>query len=436
MSVFGQRSRWVIAIIGVVAIGLTAWFTRTGLANSSTPAYETIAASRGDLEVTISAAGTLTPKETVEVGAQVSGQLQELFVEAGDEVEKGQLLAQIDATIAENTVEAQRAQLDALQASRRQQLASLKLARADAERAAMLWEADAIAKADYEAAQAELEIAEGQLESINAQIAQQTSSLKADEANLEYTKIYAPISGTVVSLDASEGQTLNANQTAPLIMTLADLTVMTVEADVSEADVLRVHKGQEAWFTTLGDSEREWETSVRQILPTPEVVNDVVLYKALLDIANPDGILRSDMTAQVFFLLGRADDAIIVPVAALQSRPARPENAGNRPANRPQGANGEPGMREGRQGGRGEAFRAAREQYPDAEVGMVLKLNEAGEAVPQPVLIGLQTRSSAEIVYGLSEGDEVVTGQVSMKPRQSSNRAQNGGRPPFGPPPA
>ena len=433
MSVFGQRSRWVIAIIGVVAIGLTAWFTRTGLANSSTPAYETIAASRGDLEVTISAAGTLTPKETVEVGAQVSGQLQELFVEAGDEVEKGQLLAQIDATIAENTVEAQRAQLDALQASRRQQLASLKLARADAERAAMLWEADAIAKADYEAAQAELEIAEGQLESINAQIAQQTSSLKADEANLEYTKIYAPISGTVVSLDASEGQTLNANQTAPLIMTLADLTVMTVEADVSEADVLRVHKGQEAWFTTLGDSEREWVTSVRQILPTPEVVNDVVLYKALLDIANPDGILRSDMTAQVFFLLGRADDAIIVPVAALQSRPARPDSATDRPANPPDGGAATPGARPN---GRGDALRAAREQYPDAEMGMVLKLNETGEAVPQPVLIGLQTRSSAEILFGLSEGDEVVTGQVTLKPRQSSNRAQNGGRPPFGPPPA
>ena len=433
MSVFGQRSRWVIAIIGVAAIGLTAWFTRAGLANSSTPAYETIAASRGDLEVTISAAGTLTPKETVEVGAQVSGQLQELFVEAGDEVEKGQLLAQIDATIAENTVEAQRAQLDALQASRRQQLASLKLARADAERAAMLWEADAIAKADYEAAQAELEIAEGQLESINAQIAQQTSSLKADEANLEYTKIYAPISGTVVSLDASEGQTLNANQTAPLIMTLADLTVMTVEADVSEADVLRVHKGQEAWFTTLGDSEREWETSVRQILPTPEVVNDVVLYKALLDIANPDGILRSDMTAQVFFLLGRADDAIIVPVAALQSRPARPDSATDRQANRPDGDAATPGARPN---GRGDALRAAREQYPDAEMGMVLKLNETGEAVPQPVLIGLQTRSSAEILFGLSEGDEVVTGQVALKPRQSSNRAQNGGRPPFGPPPA
>jgi macrolide-specific efflux system membrane fusion protein len=433
MSVFGQRSRWVIAIIGVVAIGLTAWFTRTGLANSSTPAYETIAASRGDLEVTISAAGTLTPKETVEVGAQVSGQLQELFVEAGDEVEKGQLLAQIDATIAENTVEAQRAQLDALQASRRQQLASLKLARADAERAAMLWDADAIATADYEAAQAELEIAEGQLESINAQIAQQTSSLKADEANLEYTKIYAPISGTVVSLDASEGQTLNANQTAPLIMTLADLTVMTVEADVSEADVLRVHKGQEAWFTTLGDSEREWKTSVRQILPTPEVVNDVVLYKALLDIANPDGILRSDMTAQVFFLLGRADGAIIVPVAALQSRPARPDSATDRPANRHDGDSATPGARPN---GRGDALRAAREEYPDAEMGMVLKLNEAGEAVPQPVLIGLQTRSSAEILFGLSEGDEVVTGQVTLKPRQSSNRAQNGGRPPFGPPPA
>ena len=182
MKLFGKRARWTITVaILLVAAGGT-WFAKSNIASSTAPTYETSVATLGDLEVTISAAGTLTPKETVEVGAQVSGQLQELFVDVGDEVEAGQLLAQIDATIAENTVEAQRSQLDSLKASRRQQVASLNLARAEAERAAMLWEADAIAKADYEATQSELEIAEGKLDSIDAQIAQQTSSLKADEA--------------------------------------------------------------------------------------------------------------------------------------------------------------------------------------------------------------------------------------------------------------
>ena len=432
MKLFGKRARWTItvAILLVAAGGI--WFAKSNIASSTAPTYETSVATLGDLEVTISAAGTLTPKETVEVGAQVSGQLQELFVDVGDEVEAGQLLAQIDATIAENTVEAQRSQLDSLKASRRQQVASLNLARAEAERAAMLWEADAIAKADYEATQSELEIAEGKLDSIDAQIAQQTSSLKADEANLNYTKIYAPIAGTVVSLSASEGQTLNANQTAPVVMTIADLSIMTVEADVSEADVLSVQKGQAAWFTTLGDTDRKWETEVRQILPTPEVVNDVVLYKALLDVRNPDGILRSSMTTQVFFVQGRADDAVLIPVAALQSRPERPEGGSRSRQARPVGAIS-PDRSE--RGGRSDVLREARAQYPDATMGMVLKLNADGEAVPQPVLVGLQTRSRAEILFGLSEGDEVVTGQVELRPGQTSERRDNDRRPPMGPPP-
>lgn len=432
MRVFGKRSRWIIAIIVVLAAGGAVWFAKSNLANSTTPTYETSAARTGDIEVTISAAGTLVPKEMVEVGAQVSGQLEELFVDVGDEVEKGQLLAQIDATIAQNTVEAQQAQLNSLYASKRQQAASLKLARAESERANMLFEADAIARADYEATVSELEIAEGKLDAINAQIAQQTSSLRADEANLEFTKIYAPMAGTVVSLSASEGQTLNANQTAPVIMTIADLGIMTVEADVSEADVLRVSKGQQAWFTTLGDSDHKWQTEVRQVLPTPEVVNDVVLYKALLDIENPDGILRSDMTAQVFFILGQAEDAVLIPVTALQSRPERPESAqARRPAQPERGA--AQGDRVG--DGRGQAIREARAQYPDAEMGMVLKMDANGEAVPQPVLVGLQTRTSAEILFGLSEGDEVVTGQVSIRPKQATERAGNDRPRRMGPPP-
>ena len=215
-------------------------------------------------------------------------------------------------------------------------------------------------------------------------------------------------------------------------MTIADLGIMTVEADVSEADVLRVSKGQQAWFTTLGDSDHKWQTEVRQVLPTPEVVNDVVLYKALLDIENPDGILRSDMTAQVFFILGQAEDAVLIPVTALQSRPERPESAqARRPAQPERGA--AQGDRVG--DGRGQAIREARAQYPDAEMGMVLKMDANGEAVPQPVVVGLQTRTSAEILFGLSEGDEVVTGQVSIRPKQATERAGNDRPRRMGPPP-
>lgn len=448
------KTRWTWIIIAAVAVlaGWLAWQTIWG--REKAPEYQTAEVTRGDIEVSISSAGKVAPKDTVAVGAQVSGQLTELLVEAGDLVEQGQLLARIDATIAETNVEGSQAQLLELRASRRQQQASLELAKANADRAKMLFENDAIARADFESAQAEYTIAVGRLEAIDAQITRQSSTLRAQQATLEFTNIYAPISGTVVSLEAVEGQTLNANQTAPTILTLADLTIMTVETDVSEADVLRVKPGQAAWFSTLGDSTRRWETSVRQILPTPEVLNDVVLYKAMLDIANPDNLLKPEMTAQVFFITGSAKDAVLVPVTALQSAPQRGQ--------RPQGQSreggrerAEGGARDGRTGGgmmqaeaseraggspqddsQRRAFMEARNAYPDAEVATVLIMGPDGTPRPRPVLVGLKTRTQAEILFGLEPGQTVITGEVSAKntaaTTPSQQRAQQG---PMGPPP-
>ncbi|MGE6697203.1 efflux RND transporter periplasmic adaptor subunit [Hyphomonas sp. NPDC076900] len=448
------KARWTWIIIAAVAV-LAAWLAWQVIwGGEKAPEYQTAEVTRGDIEVSISSAGKVAPKDTVDVGAQVSGQLTELLVEAGDLVEQGQLLARIDATIAETNVEGSQAQLLELQASRRQQQASLELSKANADRAKMLFENDAIARADFENAQAEYTIAIGGLEAINAQITRQSSTLRAQQATLEFTNIYAPISGTVVSLEAVEGQTLNANQTAPTILTLADLTIMTVETDVSEADVLRVKPGQAAWFSTLGDSTRRWETSVRQILPTPEVLNDVVLYKAMLDIANPDNLLKPEMTAQVFFITGSVKDAVLVPVTALQSAPQRGQ--------RPQGQNRE-GGRERAEGGAGEgrtgggmmqaeaseraggppqddsqrrAFMEARKAYPDAEVATVLVMAADGTPRPRPVLIGLKTRTQAEVLFGLEPGQTVVTGEVSAKApattAQTQQRMQQG---PMGPPP-
>ncbi len=444
------KTRWTWIVTAVVAV-LAAWLAWQAIWGAEkAPEYQTAEVTRGDIEVSISSAGKVAPKDTVAVGAQVSGQLTELLVEAGDIVEQGQLLARIDATIAETNVEGSRAQLLELQASRKQQQATLQLAKANADRAKMLFENDAIARADFESAQAEYAVALGRLEAIDAQITRQSSTLRAQQATLEFTNIYAPISGTVVSLEAVEGQTLNANQTAPTILTLADLTIMTVETDVSEADVLRVKPGQAAWFSTLGDSARRWETSVRQILPTPEVLNDVVLYKALLDIENPENLLKPEMTAQVFFITGSAKDAVLVPVTALQANPQRRE--------RPQGQGREQAKagtaREGRAGGlmqaeaseragapqkedgRRQAFMEARKAYPDAEVATVLVMGPDGTPRPRPVLIGLKTRTQAEVLFGLEPGQLVVTGEVTLERSASQQgQRQQGQRGPMGPPP-
>lgn len=432
-----QTSRWTLAA-AAIALAVSAFFVWQMIwGGEKGPEYETAEVTRGDIEVSISAAGKIVAKESVAVGAQVSGQLTELFVEAGDQVEKGDLLARIDATIASTSVEANRAQLRELQASRKQQQATLGLAKSNAERATMLFEADAIARADYEAAQAEAVIASGRLEAIEAQIARQSSSLQADLATLEFTNIYAPISGTVVSIEAVEGQTLNANQTAPTILTLADLSVMTVETDVSEADVLRIAPKQSAWFTTLGDGTRRWETSVRQVLPTPEVLNDVVLYKALLDIANPEGRLKPQMTAQVFFVTGAAEDAVLVPVTALQSRPdRRPREGGERRVAEGGSREGRSGglmqaeaseaPRGGEDGGRRDAFRSARDSNPDADVATVLVMDAKGMPQPQPVLVGLKTRTEAQILFGLEPGQTVVTGEVSKEKPETSQQGRQG----------
>ncbi|WDI30184.1 efflux RND transporter periplasmic adaptor subunit [Hyphococcus flavus] len=411
------------------AVGIAAVAGSMVLSREKAPEYQTASVTRGDLQVAISAAGKVQPKNYVDVGAQVSGQLEQFYIEVGDKVEKGQLLAEIDETRAAAQVEADRAQLKELNASYTQQEATLELSRANATRAQMLYEADAISRAEFEAASADLKIAEARLAQLDAQKERQQSTLQADLATLEFTKIYAPISGTVVSQAAVEGQTLNANQTTPTILRISDLSVMTIEADVSEADVLRINKGQNVYFTTLGGGEHQWRTTVRQVLPQPEVLNDVVLYKVLLDVENPEELLKPEMTAQVFFVTGETEDAVLAPVAALRDRPSR-EGRGDRRRNREnqreerQGlmaanaaepeANNDENARGARRGTRNrsgrEGMREALEANPDAERKYVLVIRD-GEPQPQPVLVGISTRAQAEILFGLSEGDTVITNE-------------------------
>ena len=320
-----------LCLLPVLAFGAWQWWPtgRDGLA--------TVQVSRGDIESSVTAIGTLQPRRYVDVGAQASGQIQRIHVEVGDEVKEGQLLVEIDPSTQKARLDAGRFSIENLKAQLQQQRAELVLAQQKYQRQRNLAAGGATREEDVQTAAAETRKAQARIDMYQAQIRQAQASLRSDEAELGYTRIYAPMSGTVVALDAREGQTLNAQQQTPLILRIAKLSPMTVWAEVSEADIGHVKRGMQAYFTTLSGGTRRWESRVRQILPVPpkplEQVSQgggspassaksgsarVVLYTVLLDVDNDDQALMAEMTTQVFFVANQARDVLTAPVAALQ----------------------------------------------------------------------------------------------------------------------
>ena len=297
----------------------------------------TIQVSRGTIESSVTALGTLQPRRYVDVGAQASGQIRKIHVEAGDPVKEGQLLVEIDPATQQAKLDASRFSIENLQAQLQEQRAQNELARQKYQRQLNLAAGVATRDEDVQTARAELKATQARVDMIQAQIRQAQASLRSDQAELGYTRIYAPMSGTVVAVDAREGQTLNAQQQTPLILRIARLSPMTVWAEVSEADIGHVKPGMTAYFTTLSGGARRWTSTVRQILPIPpKPLNEssqgsgspnsssksgsgrVVLYTVLLDVDNADNALMAEMTTQVFFVAERAQDVLTAPIAALQ----------------------------------------------------------------------------------------------------------------------
>ena len=409
------RPVMIVAVFAMLAgggyYGWRTWFAAADPADS----ILATAATRGNLEDTVTATGTLQPKEFVDVGTQVSGQLKKLHVEIGDVVKKGQLLAEIDPSVYQAKVDGDRAQLLNLQAQLADKQAQLVLADLQLARQQNLTRDDATTADALQSAAAVRKSALAQVNSVKAQIQQTGSTLRGDEASLGYTKIYAPIAGTVVSQVAKQGQTLNANQQAPIVMRIADLSTMTVQAQVSEADVPKLHVGMDVYFTTLGGDSRRFHGKLRQIPPTPTVVNNVVLYDALFDVANPDQALMTQMTAQVFFVASSATDAVLVPLPALHSA-ATPEGR--------------------KRGGRSATGSDPRNQFASGRA-LVSVVGADGKVVAREVKVGVMNRVSAQIVEGLSPGEQVVIGTRATAPvaraqtgsSLTPNAAPAGGRP-------
>ncbi|MET3381398.1 macrolide-specific efflux system membrane fusion protein [Variovorax paradoxus] len=294
---------------------------------------DSVPVARGTIESSVSALGVLQPRHYVDVGAQVSGQILRLHVQPGDVVKRGQLLVEIDPSVQRATVDAGRASLAGLRAQRDDQQAQHVLAQQQHARQRQMAADGATRDEDVQAAQAALASAGARVRQLEAQIAQTQATLKADEARLGYTSIYAPMAGTVVSVEAREGQTLNATYQTPNVLRIADLSSMTVWSEVSEADVRRIKTGMPVYFTTLGESQRRWQGHVRQLLPAPPApesktgsdssakpsaaASKVVVYTALFDVDNADGELMPQMTAKVAFVEYAEKDALSVPLAAL-----------------------------------------------------------------------------------------------------------------------
>ncbi len=371
--------RWLTAILALVVASAGAYYYLAY--HEADESLNTATVTQGSIENIVTATGRLQPRNFVDVGAQVSGQLIEILVDVGDQVEEGQLLAEIDSTVYRANVDGTRAQLRNLEAQMQDRKAQLELAEIQLNRQRQLVSNRMTSEETLQIAEASQRSAVAQVQALAAQIDQTTSTLRAEEARLNYSQIFAPMSGTVVDIVARQGQTINASQQAPTILQIADLSVMTVQAQVSEADVSRLHQGMDAYFTTLGDQSRRWSGQLRRIEPTPQVDNNVVLFNALFDVDNQQLALLPQMTAQVFFIVDKVDDVLMLPVNAVRFS-----------------------------GGR---------QNKGAKVDLLLP---NGTVEEQSVVTGLSNRVQIEIKEGLNLGDQVVLSGQSRPNNQPSSQ--------------
>ncbi|EEG10407.1 efflux RND transporter periplasmic adaptor subunit [Pseudogulbenkiania ferrooxidans] len=369
----------------------------------ASPAYLTAPVTRADLEDSVLASGAVKALKQVSVGAQVSGEVKSLKVSLGQQVKKGELVAEIDPRSQQNTLLDAEAALASKQAQLRVKQAALTKADLDARRQTSMLAEEATARENVDSARASLATARAEVAQLQAEIEQARITLNTARLNLGYTKIVAPIDGVVVAVPVEEGQTVNASQSAPTIVKIAQLDTVTVKAEISEGDVTRVKPGLPVYFTILGAPDRRYRATLRAIDPGPQSLSDAadsstssssssssssnsssssssaIYYYGLFDVPNPDHQLRISMTTQVSIVLAEARNVLTIPATALGER--------------------------GQDG-----------------VYTVTVLDQDGRPSPRRVKIGLNNNVSAQVLSGLKQGERVVVGQASASTASSSER--------------
>jgi len=339
----------------------------------------------GDIENIVLATGRLDAFESVNVGAQVSGQVNVLKVKVGDHVTKGQLIACIDDQPQRNSLRNAEAALDVVKADLTTRQARLKHAESNLKRQRRMLKEGASSTEDFETAEVTLTTTRAELRSLQARLVQAQIEVDKKKVELSYTRVLAPMDGIVIAVMTQQGQTVNALQSAPTIIKLARLDIMTIKAQISEADISQISPGQKAYFTLFSEPERRYDAKLRTIELAPESAmkddlsttagsnasNSAVYYNVLLDILNQDYQFRMGMNVQVSLVLDEAKNTLLVPINAVHKL------KGNR------------------------------------QMVQVLTKNQRLES--REVTTGISNNMDIQILHGLTMGERVVLSQSNVK---------------------
>ncbi len=431
------QKKWLKwAILSLIVISLAAlayWYFKP---KPQKPNYITANVERSDIENSVMSTGKIEGIKQVDVGAQVSGEVTKLYVEVGDTVKKGDVIAQIDPVTLQNTLTTQqatlqqsKANLESTKSAYQTKQAALATARADLKgkiatlqqsqteynRLKSLLAMNAISKQELEQADTAVKTAQANVDSAREAIAtaqaniassqadivsaQQTikksqTDVNTAEKNLGYSQIVAPMSGTVISITTKQGQTVNANQSAPTIVTLADLSSVRVKAKISEADVVNLKVGLPVYFNIIGRPDKKYQATLSTIGPAPDgttasdsstSTDSAIYYIGYFTVPNPDGALRINMTAQVYIVENKVNNVLSVPAAAIKT---------------------------------------------DPKIGSYVEVVQSdGTTKKQAVKTGVTNRITTQILSGVNQGDKVVVGQATVS--KSSSSSKNKGGPPM-----
>ena len=379
-----MKKRFFILLGLLVAAGTAYYFFSSNSKQETT--YLTESVTRGNVEKTVVASGSVESVNEVDVGAQASGKITKLYVKLGQEIKKGEMIADIDSTTQINTLNTKKAALVSYQAQLKAKKTAYDVALSSYNRLSKLYTQKATSLDSVNTAKSTLDNAKAEVEAVEANIKQAEIEVNTAETNVGYTKITAPMDGTVISVPVSEGQTVNANQTTPTIVTIADLSKMKIKPEISEGDITKVKAGQEVSFTILSDSQTVYHSVIDSVDPANTTITDssstssstnssssssttsAIYYYANVLIDNPDRTLRIGMTTENNIKIANAKDVLLISNMAIQKRDGK---------------------------------------------SVVNILNDKNQPEQREVETGVQNDFHTEIKSGLNEGEKVIVSQVA-----------------------
>ena len=385
--------KWFAALLVLGGLG---WFAYQKMQPKNEASFITEEVKRGKIAQTVSATGEIAATNLVDVGAQVSGQIKKMHVKIGDVVKEGDLIAEIDNVSQVNEVNTRKAQLQTYQAQLESAQVALKIAQRKYSRYKSLASADAVSKEEFEATEDSLATNRARIKELQSSIRQTQIAINTAEKDLGYTRITAPSAGTVVSLVVEQGQTINASQTSPTVVQIADLTSMTNKMQIAEGDATKVKAGQTVNFTILSEPDTLISAKLDSIDPglttmsqgsyskSTDTTSNAIYYYARATVPNPEGKLAIGMTTQNTVEIASVDNVLVVPTVAIKTKD-------------------------------GKKF--------------VRVLGANNQAVDKEIQTGLKDSMKTEVKSGLNEGDKVVMSEMGADEKAAAVEKEMAGPP-------